>query len=92
MLVWKNANFLGRRLRQVFHAKPKRWSGSLMTEREILRHFDTSLQEKNQRRYLHNFVFLVEAMKGERDLQPVDLFCMSLPPMPFTTGCCLTFL
>lgn len=39
---------------------------------------------EESRRYLHNFVFLVEAIKGERDLQPVDLFCMS--------GCCLTFL
>ena len=41
---------------------------------------------EESRRYLHNFVFLVEAMKGERDLQPVDLFCMSLPPYAFHYG------
>ena len=56
-----------------------------MTEREILRDFRTSLQEKNHDD-ICTILFLVEAMKGERDLQPVDLFCMSLPPYAFHYG------
>ena len=91
MLVLKNANLFGRRFRQVFHAKPKRWSGGLMTEREILRHFRTSLQEKN-----HDDIctILCSLLKQWRVKETCNLLiysaCLCLP-MPFTTGCCLTF-